>query len=353
MKYNNLLQQISIDQAKLNFVKAVLGEDATVLNVKNDSEKEDFINYVVDLVKTLAQNEQFMVNNRFGLLNGNNLTLAECGKSLNLTTERVRQIEAKAIRRLRRLVKAKETLKKSNKTFFNYEHITLIELGLTRHQQRILEDNNIHSCADLLRVYFEKGENEIKHIIGGTGDKAIIAKIKSLENFEEIQENFNQQLKQKIKNEDFNLILLGSLNLSVRTYNALMRSGLNTLQDVLNVYRKQEMDKIRNLGKESLNEIVNELGRLVDLKQFNQKDTTDKIVDSNEKTLEDLKFSKRTYNALKRQGIDLLKELIEIYNSKGIEGFYKFRGVGISSIEEIEQTLSKYIDLSNEIEDSV
>ena len=44
---------------------------------------------------------------RFGLEDGHPRTLEEVGKSFNVTRERIRQIEAKALRKLRNPVRSK------------------------------------------------------------------------------------------------------------------------------------------------------------------------------------------------------------------------------------------------------
>ena len=50
---------------------------------------------------TLDERELHIIRNRFGLLGGHELTLEEIGKSLNLSRERVRQLEREAKAKLR------------------------------------------------------------------------------------------------------------------------------------------------------------------------------------------------------------------------------------------------------------
>jgi len=50
---------------------------------------------------TLNERERRIVEMRFGLLDGYGRTLEELGKHYKLTRERIRQIEAKALRKLR------------------------------------------------------------------------------------------------------------------------------------------------------------------------------------------------------------------------------------------------------------
>jgi len=61
---------------------------------------------VQDLIKTLSPREQKVLMLRFGLLDGVSRTLEEVGQEFNVTRERIRQIESKALEKLHR--KAKE-----------------------------------------------------------------------------------------------------------------------------------------------------------------------------------------------------------------------------------------------------
>ena len=54
-----------------------------------------------DVLSTLTQREQRVLSLRFGLDDGKARTLEEVGKEFNVTRERIRQIEAKALRKLR------------------------------------------------------------------------------------------------------------------------------------------------------------------------------------------------------------------------------------------------------------
>ena len=61
--------------------------------------------YIFDLdgtlLNTLSDREKKVVDYRFGLTDGYSRTLEEVGKLFNVTRERIRQIEAKALRKLR------------------------------------------------------------------------------------------------------------------------------------------------------------------------------------------------------------------------------------------------------------
>ena len=53
------------------------------------------------LLKTLTPREERVIKVRFGIGDGSEHTLEEVGQSFQVTRERIRQIEAKALRKLR------------------------------------------------------------------------------------------------------------------------------------------------------------------------------------------------------------------------------------------------------------
>ncbi len=60
------------------------------------------------VLETLQEREQEVLELRFGLVDGTSHTLEEVGKKFNVTRERIRQIEAKALRKLRHPSRAKK-----------------------------------------------------------------------------------------------------------------------------------------------------------------------------------------------------------------------------------------------------
>ena len=61
-----------------------------------------------EVLKTLTPREEKVLKLRFGLEDGRSKTLEEVGKEFNVTRERIRQIEAKALRKLRHPSRSKK-----------------------------------------------------------------------------------------------------------------------------------------------------------------------------------------------------------------------------------------------------
>ena len=60
----------------------------------------------MDVLSSLTPRERKVLELRFGLEDGRSRTLEEVGREFNVTRERIRQIEAKALRKLRRPARA-------------------------------------------------------------------------------------------------------------------------------------------------------------------------------------------------------------------------------------------------------
>jgi len=73
-------------------VKNVAPDRAAALQLLRD--------YVKDVIKDLSPREQKILEMRFGLMDGVGHTLEEVGQEFDVTRERIRQIEAKALEKI-------------------------------------------------------------------------------------------------------------------------------------------------------------------------------------------------------------------------------------------------------------
>ncbi len=83
---------------------SLLGDFIEDKDVENPASRTAFTllqEQLDDVLRTLPKREQEVLKMRFGLDDGYSLTLEEVGLYFNVTRERIRQIEAKALRRLR------------------------------------------------------------------------------------------------------------------------------------------------------------------------------------------------------------------------------------------------------------
>jgi RNA polymerase primary sigma factor len=88
--------------------------------------------YVKILFCTLPPKEHFIIKMRYGIDIKESLTLDTIGDMLDITRERVRQIENKALRRLKH-PKRNKMLKK----FFDHEVIEPSDINLPKHEKFI------------------------------------------------------------------------------------------------------------------------------------------------------------------------------------------------------------------------
>ena len=138
--------------------------------------------------------------------------LEEVGKMLNITRERVRQIQMKAIHKLRY----------REKYFLIGDYENLEDLA-KKEYQKYLEERKIVWTYESALKFVQEHEIEVK------------------------------------KNPTYVMNLtIDELDLSVRSYNCLKRAGIKTVDDIVktNVFG---LMKIRNMGRRSLKEIVETL----------------------------------------------------------------------------------------------
>ena len=89
---------------------SILGEfvkDEKELSPKVIAGRELLRGHLQNIIKDLSPREQKILKLRFGLTDGITHTLEEVGKEFGVTRERIRQIEAKALEKIRRHERSK------------------------------------------------------------------------------------------------------------------------------------------------------------------------------------------------------------------------------------------------------
>lgn len=90
-------------------------DDATILDITPDStfdtpeevyHHQEFKNMFLDVLNTLDKREKEILICRYGILTGQTKSLEEVGEEFDLTRERIRQLEIKALRKLRQPARA-------------------------------------------------------------------------------------------------------------------------------------------------------------------------------------------------------------------------------------------------------
>ncbi|MCA9852878.1 MAG: sigma-70 family RNA polymerase sigma factor, partial [Dehalococcoidia bacterium] len=83
-------------------------EDAGALAPADAASQQLLREQVEDVLASLTSRERRVLQLRFGLEDGRSRTLEEVGREFNVTRERIRQIEAKALRKLRHPSRSKK-----------------------------------------------------------------------------------------------------------------------------------------------------------------------------------------------------------------------------------------------------
>src|SRR5690606_38905623 len=96
-------QPLSLDQPVGDHDDSFFGEfveDEREIDPLHDLTKETLKRRIADALESLNYREREIIRLRYGLTDGYTYTLEEVGKIFSVTRERVRQIEAKAVRKL-------------------------------------------------------------------------------------------------------------------------------------------------------------------------------------------------------------------------------------------------------------
>jgi RNA polymerase primary sigma factor len=83
-------------------------EDESIVGPVDAASKQLLKEQMQDILDSLSERERKVLEMRFGLLDGQGHTLEEVGQEFGVTRERIRQIEAKALRKLRHPIRSRK-----------------------------------------------------------------------------------------------------------------------------------------------------------------------------------------------------------------------------------------------------
>jgi RNA polymerase sigma factor (sigma-70 family) len=218
-------------------------EDIPVADVEIEYDwKEKFLNTVFDgkvayasdfdecyefALQTLTDRESKIVRYRFE----DGMTYEEIGKIFNVTRERIRQVEHKAHRKLRHPNRVK--IFTIGKEYLEKYQQIIDEQKAYQEKIKRAEEEYRKRCAETV-----KSANRLKDIKERTEKLAEIAKLN--------KDGFDVPIPN---------VYIEEMNLSVRAYNCLKRAGI-TQSRQLEDYSLSQLMQIRNLGRKSLDELV-------------------------------------------------------------------------------------------------
>ena len=168
-----------------------------------------YIPGLIEAMSDLTDREQKVLKLRYK----HYLTLEQCGYHFNVTRERIRQVEAKALRKLRNPHVSK--------------HWVLDTMDKAREAQEKLSRLELENIR--LKNFIESHLTDVK--IPCDNER---------------------------KEDSVSDISIDDLELSVRSFNCLRRAGINTIGD-LDGFTVERFMKIRNLGRKSMGEVITRL----------------------------------------------------------------------------------------------
>lgn len=170
----------------------------------------------------LTDREQTVMTMRF--VDG--MTYEECGKHFGVTRERIRQVEAKATRKLRGRKSIRE----------------LMQMGIASYWQKCIDEEAERVAQKVIEGYrwaldreYEKKIEEKCHELEIDPETVLVKERKAVMNTP-----------------------IENLDLSVRSYNCLHRANIKTIEELTSLSWEQ-LISIRNLGRKSAEEVCDKL----------------------------------------------------------------------------------------------
>lgn len=378
-----------------NLVRAIFGKKRFDAEGKGNDIQMYSSKIIDEVLHTLDPRREVCIRERFGLDSVSGKTLKECGSILNVTTERARQIEAKALRELRHPSRSKQIRPisisceklKSSMYITDEEKAKLSELEnelwnsdlVFKHKEQPERINFDITKLSIIQNIIDNIEIRRKEDIAYKEKSRL--KAEAIKNAErKVEKSFLQrELKARSKenNTSIDEMTLDDLNLSVRYLNCLKRAGFRNMRDIEGL-TYERLSEIRNLRPKDRKEIVSKLaeyGIIIksEAELIEEDETLEDILKAKAEAMakardevirhfeqqniendniyympiEELEFSIRTFNCLKRAGIYSLGGLGELTE----DDLGRIRNLGPKNKEEILSKLAEYGIMSeNEVE---
>lgn len=190
---------------------------------------EDHVAGLEHALLTLSDREQKVLEERFQ----ESKTLEEVGRDLNVTRERIRQIEAKALRKLRH---------PSRRNFIMHGYFGGAELKELKAKAEEL---------DAREKSLQERERKLNEVLEKYKPKFDALHITIESPLEEVQEAFRNNMP------------IEEMDLSVRSFNCLRRANIRTVLDLINYCendgRELKLLRVKNLGRKSMQEVLERL----------------------------------------------------------------------------------------------
>ncbi len=196
-------------------------EETQALDITNDKELTGSVEYVLT-VCSLSDKELQILRKHYQ----QHITYRDIGREYGVTGSRVREIASHAMSKLRKNPLYKGILLHGIAAFARQRY----KMRMTSEFEKSVEERVAQIRQD---------EHECR--------------MRGLQ--------FRPQGKDKESNHLTSKSKIADLNLSVRSFNALMRSGRKTISDLLDIKNRETLLSIRNLGVKSADEILKTLQR--------------------------------------------------------------------------------------------